>query len=108
MGKERKTQVAQIMKELAAQFLSKEDNRTSLITVTDANVSPDLKQGTIFISVLPANKEQEALNFAKRKRKDIRQHMKKNMNIKTVPFIDIEIDRGEKNRQRIDELLKEH
>ena len=28
------------------------------------------------------------------------------METKTVPFIEIEIDRGEKNRQKIDELLR--
>jgi len=29
------------------------------------------------------------------------------MEIKIIPFIDIEIDKGEKNRQKIDELLRE-
>ncbi len=104
---QRNEKVANFIKELSAQFLEHESNGTSLITVTSCNVSPDLKQGKIFITVLPDKKEHDALDFAKRKRGDLREYIKKNMKTKVVPFIDIEIDQGEKNRQRIDELLRE-
>ena len=99
--------VSNQVKELSAQFLGRENNRTSLITVTYANASPDLKRATIFITVLPTAKEHDALEFAKRKRAELRDFLKKNMPIKVIPFIDIEIDKGEKNRQKIDELLRE-
>lgn len=103
----RTEKVSNQIKELAAQFLGRENNRTSLITVTSANASPDLKRATIFITVLPDSKEHDALEFTKRKRADLRDFLKKNMPIKVIPFIDIEIDKGEKNRQKIDELLRE-
>ena len=103
----RKEKVANMVKELSAQFLGRESNRTSLVTVTDCNVSSDLKRGTLFITVLPTSKETEALEFTKRKRSELREFIKKNMEIKTIPFLDIEIDKGEKNRQKIDELLRE-
>ncbi len=102
----RTNKVGNQIKELAAEFLSKENNKTSLITVISANVSPDLKKGTIFITVLPTSKEKTALEFAKRKRPELRDFLKKNLSIKTIPFIDISIDMGEKNRQKIDELLR--
>ena len=105
-GNLRTEKVANNIKELAAQFLGRENNRTSLITVTSANVSPDLKKATIFITVLPTSKEKTALEFTKRKRADLRDFLKKNMPIKVIPFIDIMIDLGEKNRQKIDELLR--
>ena len=103
---ERTEKVANLIKELSAQFLEREKNNTSLITVISATCSPDLKRGTIFITVLPDNKENEALGFAKRKRGELREYLKKNMRTKVIPFLDIEIDKGEKNRQRIDELLR--
>lgn len=103
----RQEKVANTIKELSATFFSRETNNTSLLTVTSANVSPDLKQATIFITILPTSKEKEALEFAKRRRADLRDFLKQNMPIKIIPFIDVEIDRGEKNRQRIDELLRE-
>jgi len=103
---ERNIKVANLIKELSATFLGKENNHTSLITVTSCKTSPDLKRATIFITVLPDKKEHNALDFAKRKRKELREFIKKNMNIKVIPFLEIEIDKGEKHRQKIDELLR--
>jgi ribosome-binding factor A len=103
---ERNEKVANQIKELAAEFLGRENNRTSLITVISCDTSPDLKKATIFITVLPNSKEHDALDFAKRKRAEIRDYLKKKMNLKIIPFLDIKIDEGEKNRQKIDELLR--
>jgi len=104
---DRQEKIGSLLKELVANFLLRENNNTSLITVTSATVSPDLKKATIYITVLPNSKETTALEFAKRKRSEIRDFIKQNMETKVIPFIDIEIDKGEKNRQRIDELLRE-
>jgi ribosome-binding factor A len=104
---QRNEKISNLVKELSASFLGRENNRTSLITVTSCNTSPDMKRATIYITVLPDSKEHDALDFAKRKRADLRDFLKKNMKTKIIPFIDIEIDRGEKNRQKIDELLRE-
>ncbi|MFA5791505.1 MAG: ribosome-binding factor A [Candidatus Paceibacterota bacterium] len=102
----RNEKVAKEIKELAAQFLGRENNRTSLITVTYATCSPDLKKATIFITVLPSSKEENALNFVKRNLGELREFLKKNMPVKIIPFLDVKIDLGEKNRQKIDELLR--
>ena len=104
---QRNEKVANYIKELSARFLQRENNKTSLITVTACNTSPDLKRATIFITVLPTSKEKTALEFTKRKRGELRELLKKNIRIKIIPFIDIAIDLGEKNRQKIDELLRE-
>ena len=104
---QRNEKVANTIKELAAQFLGRENNRTSLITVTSCNTSPDLKKATILITVLPTAKEDAALNFTKRNLGGLREFLKKNMPIKIIPFLDVSIDKGEKNRQKIDELLRE-
>jgi len=103
----RQEKVANQIKELAAQFLERENNRTSLITVTSCTTSPDFKRATIFITVLPTSKENNALGFIKRNLRAFREFLKKNMPIKIIPFLDVAIDQGEKNRQKIDELLRE-
>lgn len=102
----RNEKVANQIRELAAIFLGRENNRTSLITVTSTTCSPDLKKATILITVLPESKERLALEFVKRKCKDLREFLKKNLPIKVIPFLDVAIDLGEKNRQRIDELTR--
>ena len=103
---QRNEKVANFIKEQTAFFLAREDNKTSLITVTSATVSPDLKRATIYITVFPDSKAKFALEFVKRKRKELREFLKKNMTVKIIPLIDIAIDLGEKNRQKIDELLR--
>ena len=60
-GGGRQEKVANLIKELSAQFLGRESNNTSLVTVTSTTVSPDLKRGTIYITVLPVDKEHAAL-----------------------------------------------
>jgi ribosome-binding factor A len=63
---ERNEKFANRIKELSAEFLAREGNRTSLINVIHANCSPDMKRATIYITVLPIDKEKTALEFAKR------------------------------------------
>ncbi|MFA6301181.1 MAG: ribosome-binding factor A [Candidatus Paceibacterota bacterium] len=103
----RNEKVANNIKELAATFLGRENNKTSLLTVTRATVSPDLKRATIFITVLPSSKENEVLHFTQRRLGELRETLKKNMSTKIIPFLEVKIDEGEKNRQKIDELLRE-
>ena len=103
----RQDKVKENIRNLVAQFLEAESNRLSLITVTDANVSKDLKKATVFVSVLPESEEEPALNFLKRKRSDARDYLRKKLDMRSIPFLDFEIDYGEKNRQRIDELSQD-
>jgi len=100
----RQEKVAGLVQKLSAQFLQRESSGQSLITVTKCTTSPDLKKATIFISVLPEKSEEFAINFVKRKRGELRDHIKQNTKMRVLPFIDVEIDMGEKNRQKIDEL----
>lgn len=76
------------------------------MTITRCEVSPDMRQGTIYMTVIPVEKEQAALDFARRMRTDMRKYVMKRLPVKVIPFFEIEIDYGEKNRQHIDELLR--
>lgn len=96
--------LAKQIRELAAKFLELESNRQSLITVTSVKLLDRNKRATVYFTVLPDSKTDAALDFAKRKRSEFREYVKKNSQIGLVPFFDFDIDLGEKNRQRIDEL----
>src|SRR4051812_45235488 len=98
----RQTQVSELIAHLAGEFLSRESNRESLITITHANISPDMKKATIFFSVLSEKFEESALAFAKRSRSEFRNYLKTHSRLHPLPIVDFEIDFGEKNRQRID------
>lgn len=92
------------IREKAAEFISHESNRTSLITVTSVVLSNDESRATIYITVLPEGKEEAAIDFLKRQRSELRAYLKKEIRSMRVPFLDIAIDMGEKNRQKIQEI----
>lgn len=102
----RQIKISLEIRNIAQNFFQKESSGASLITVTKATISKDLKNTDIYITIFPEIKEESALNFAKRMRNDLRTEIKKNMNIRTIPRVDIKIDEGEKERQKIDQILK--
>lgn len=104
MTEKRHTQIEEEIAHAAAQFFARESNRESLMTVTRAELSEDEKRVVVYFSVLPQSYEPQALNFAKRMRSDFRTYLKNHSRVSAHPFIDFELDIGEKNRQRIDEL----
>ena len=106
MSSRRQTQVEETLAHLAGDFLARESNVKALLTVTHAEVSPRFNSVTVFISVLPEAMEAAALKFAKRSRTDFREYVKNNSFLHPIPVVDFEIDLGEKNRQRIDELTR--
>lgn len=89
----------------AAEFLQRESNGVSLITVTDVRLSRDADEATILFTVLPENMQDSALEFARRQLSDFRIFMNKKVKIGRMPYFHFDIDRGEKNRQRIDEII---
>jgi ribosome-binding factor A len=105
MSEYRGEKIANHIRELAAIFIEREAGTTSLITVTRVELSPDNKKAKIMISVLPREKENAAYGFIKRNLGDLRKYVTKGLKINPIPFLDVEIDEGEKNRQKIDELL---
>ncbi|HOY11262.1 MAG TPA: ribosome-binding factor A [Candidatus Paceibacterota bacterium] len=96
-----------LLQSLIAEYLNREAGTKSLITVTHCDMTPDSKKVTAYISVIPENLEEEALNFAKRRRPEIRQHIKEHSRLHHLPHVEVAIDEGEKNRQNIERLLRE-
>lgn len=103
---QRQLQIEQQVLGITQDFFQRESSGASMITVTRTEVSRDMKHGTIFITVLPENKEDAAINFAKRMRSELRHFVMKRLPVKVIPFFEVEIDFGEKNRLHVDELLR--
>jgi ribosome-binding factor A len=103
--KEEKTE--QMIRQLAANFLHQESSGLSLITVTRVVFSNRMTKATILFSVLPEDKQDEALEFARRKRAEFKEYARTHGRIGRIPLFEFDIDYGEKNRQRIDEISNE-
>ena len=100
----RNEKIREALRNTAAEFLSREAGRQSLITVTNTTVSDDGRRGTIYITVLPESAENAALSFANRNRGELAEFFKTRIRGVFPPRIEFVLDRGEKNRQRLDEL----
>lgn len=94
------------IKELAGEFISRESNRTSLITVTRISLSDHEDKATIFISVLPENQENAVMDFLSRNVREFRGFVMEKIRNGKTPFFTFEIDKGEKLVRKIDELSK--
>lgn len=105
MSEFRNEKIKNNIKELSAIYIEREAGNSSMITVTRVLLSEDSKRATIMISVLPAEKEKAAYGFIKRNLGELRKYISKNLKINPIPFLDVMIDEGEKNRQKIDDLL---
>lgn len=89
----------------AAEFFNLHSSKVSMITITGCELSRDSRKVTFLISVYPTDKEDAALDFAKRNRSQLREYLMTHIKSRSIPRVDVTIDEGEKNRLRIDELL---
>ncbi len=106
MTAQKDDKLKEIIRELAAEYFSREANRLSLITITDVEVFNRGGKARILMTVLPESAEQSALDFAHRQLTEFRQYVMDKSRIGRIPFFEVALDVGEKNRQKIDELSK--
>ena len=103
----REEKLKALFMKLAAEFLKTEGKSSSLVTITDASRSRDLEHASFFVTVFPDTEEMRALAELQAKRNDVRSFFMQNTKMKAVPSVTFAIDKGEKARQRIDELLSQ-
>ncbi len=107
MQSDRQLKYGEMLRKFVSEHLTRESNRDALITVTRVDVSPDLKNATVFYTVIPESKKAAVDGFMLRQRKHLRNYIKKHAHTRTIPYFEVEYDLGEKNRQRLDELSRE-
>lgn len=101
-----KEQFAEHIAHLAAKFISRESNRTSLITITRAEINDKKTVCSVFFSVFPEAEEKNAEIFMKRSAGDLRTFLQREEGVFRVPHIEMVLDVGEKHRRKIDELSR--
>ena len=105
----RQEKVQELLKEEISDILRRElkDPRLGFVTITDAQVSPDMRHAKIFISVLGAeNVRKENMAVLKKSEKYVRQMLAKRMRMRTVPEIDFRFDESVDRGIKMLELLE--
>ncbi len=96
----------ELIRELAAEFFSRESNRQSLITVTDVELRNRNSKAVILVTVMPVEQEEAAVGFLHRQLGDFREYVMSRARLMRVPYFEVAVDKGEKNRQRLDDISK--
>lgn len=104
----KKEKIEEVLHRLAATFVREESTNASLITVTRVQVSKSGKEATVFFTTLPTEQEETAEKFLTRKVSDFRHYIRDHSRLGMIPQMDFQIDFGERNRQRLDDLGKEN
>ena len=102
----RQDRLNELLRETAASFTQTITNNQSLITITRADVSPDVKQCKIYFTSLPEDQQHIAEPFLNRHASELRAYAKSRLNMKRLPFFKFELDHGERHRQKIDEISR--
>jgi ribosome-binding factor A len=76
------------------------------ITITDINISADLKQATVWVMPLGGEYKQEAKAFLDAITGHLRKQISGQLQLRAVPALKFEIDKSLDKMSHIDELLK--
>ena len=66
----------------------------ALVTLTDVEVTKDLEQAVVKFSVIPSEKAEKVLDILQKFRSRLQFWLIRKLNIKPVPQLEFEIDRG--------------
>lgn len=94
-----------IVRKLVDEFITKNSGGQSLITVTSMEQAERSNHMLIRVSVLPQTQEKAVIDFLERNATDMRNYIKDKSRLGMLPFLSFEIDRGEKHRQSIFEII---
>lgn len=83
------------------------DPRLGFVTVTEVELSEDLKIARVFISVFNADEREVSLEVLNHARGLIRNELSKKLKMKVIPTVEFRIDSSIEKGDRIDSILKE-
>lgn len=85
-----------------------DDPRLETVTVTDVEVSPDLRDAKVYVLVRGDESEvTEAMNSLKNAATFVRQQVAMNLDLRFAPHVHFVRDSAEENATRVGELLQE-
>jgi ribosome-binding factor A len=105
MAGDRIARIEELLKEEVSKLILKEDFG-AIITVTKADVTPDLRSGRIWVSVLGGNPD-DALQELSKKQGGFQKIINKKLSLKYVPKITFNLDHSGEYAQKIQSLFNE-
>jgi len=109
MRPHRKEKVGSLIQRELSAILAREVEfpEGTLVTISDVDVTPDLGEAKIGVSIIPSESVERVMKNLTKLRGFLQTLLTRKLNIKPMPHISFEIDRGSENAARIDKLLRE-
>ncbi|MEW6162105.1 MAG: 30S ribosome-binding factor RbfA [Nitrospirota bacterium] len=83
------------------------DPRIGFITVTEVDVTDDIKIARVYVSILKDEERKTTLEILNSAKSFIRSELSKRLRMKFIPSIEFRLDTSAEYGSRIDRLLKE-
>ena len=99
-----------MLREQIAEILLRElkDSRLGFVTITDSEVTRDLRHAKVFVSILGSEQDrQQNMAILKKAEKFIRVALSRRLSMKVLPEIHFELDTSVDRGVRIFELLEQ-
>ncbi len=105
----RTEQVSELLREEINKIIIKdfEPPRGSLISVSEVSVSPDLKNATAYLSIIPQDQLGTGLKIMKKFGSHVQRELNKALFIRQVPKVHWAIDERDLRYKEIEDALKE-
>jgi ribosome-binding factor A len=110
MATRRQVQVGEEIQQIVSYLIQRElkDPRIGFVTVTQVEVTQDLKYARVFVSVMGSDEDRKATMAALHSAKGfIRHEVATRMTTRTVPELQFKLDRGLEYSDQINRLLNE-
>lgn len=109
MPTHRMDRVRNLLRQAVSQILGQvKDPRVGFVTVTDTEVSPDLRHAKVFVSILgDAEQRNEALKGLESARGFVRRELHDAISLRHIPELVFLLDKSLDHGMRINELLQE-
>ena len=106
----RTLQVGDFLREELSDIIRREvkDPRIGFMSITEVEVTPDLRTARVFVSVLGSDDERaETLKALRSAARFIRFHLRPRLRMRQIPELEFRDDRSMEHAQRIDRALKD-
>ena len=98
----------QLRKEISDVITNRvKDPRLGFFTVTEVDVSDDLKLARVYISIMKEEERKASIEVLEAARKFIRSELGKRLRMRAIPSLEFKLDTTLEYGDRIDKLLKE-
>lgn len=93
------------LKKEISRYIEEEIPTDGIITVKDVDASKDIKNATVWVSLL-GETEENFMEKIKEKRRDIQAFIAKKVTTKNIPILSFRIDHSGEYAQNIERILK--